>query len=177
MEDHVVLFDGTSTDGWRMAGPGGFDLVDGTLESHGGMGLLWYTGRPFADFVLDVHWAVARATDNSGVFLRFPDPGDDPWVAVHHGYEVQIHDTAPETVHQTGGIYSFAAPSRAASNPAGAWNHFRIVCVGQDYAVALNGLAVTTFTGSRSTEGFVGIQNHDPSSRVRFRRIAVTVVQ
>ncbi len=36
------LFDGTSTDGWKQAGPGSFTLDDGTLTSSGGMGLLWY---------------------------------------------------------------------------------------------------------------------------------------
>ena len=122
-------------DGWRMAGPGSFEVVDGALESRGGMGLLWYSARAFADFVLDLDWQVARVEDNSGVFVRFPDVGDDPWVAVNEGYEIQIHDTAPEPIHQTGGVYSFAAPSTVASNPPGSWNHFRIECVGQVYVV------------------------------------------
>jgi hypothetical protein len=171
----VVLFDGSDLDGWRMAGPGGFDLVDGVLESRGGMGLLWYAARSFEDFVLDVHWQVVREEDNSGVFVRFPDPGDNPWIAVNEGYEIQIHDTAERAVHRTGAIYAFAAPTRPASNPPGTWNHFHIACTGQNYVVALNGAEVTRFTGGRRTEGFVGIQNHDADSVVRFRRLTVTV--
>jgi hypothetical protein len=174
MGERVVLFDGRDADGWRMAGPGGFDLVDGVLESRDGMGLLWYAARPFADFVLDVDWQARRTEDNSGVFVRFSDPGGDPWVAVHEGYEIQIHDTAPEPIHQTGGIYSFAAPSHVASNPAGSWNHYAIECVGQRYTIVLNGATVTEFTGSRRHDGFVGLQNHDAQSRVRFRRVVVT---
>jgi Domain of Unknown Function (DUF1080) len=169
-----VLFDGSGLHGWRMAGPGSFELVDGRLESRGGMGLLWYSVCAFRDFVLDVDWQVVHAQDNSGVFVRFPDPGDDPWVAVHEGYEIQIHDTAGEKVHRTGGIYSFAAPSMVASNAPGAWNHFGIECAGQEYAVVLNGVEVTSFTGDRRTEGHIGLQNHDPHSRVRFRRVTVT---
>ena len=140
------------------------------------MGLLWYAARSFDDFVLEVDWQVARTQDNSGVFVRFPDPGDDPWVAVHAGYEIQIHDTAPEPIRQTGGVYSFAAPTVVASNPPGSWNHFAIECVAQQYRVVLNGLEVTRFTGSRATEGFVGLQNHDADSVVRFRRVTVTPV-
>jgi hypothetical protein len=93
---------------------------------------------------------------------------------VNEGYEIQIHDTAPEPIHQTGGIYSFAAPSMVAPNPPGSWNHYSIECVGQQYAIVLNGVQVTRFTGSRGTEGFVGLQNHDPKSRVRFRRVTVS---
>lgn len=176
MSERVVLFDGSGTQGWRMAGPGGFAFVDGALQSRGGMGLLWYAERRFSDFVLDVDWQVGRVEDNSGVFVRFPDPGDDPWVAVHEGYEIQIHDTADEPIHQTGGVYSFAAPSTVASNPPGSWNHFAIECIGQTYRVVLNGLAVTQFTGGRGTAGHVGLQNHDPSSVVCFRRVLVTTI-
>lgn len=172
----MVLFGGSGTQGWRMAGPGGFALVDGALQSDGGMGLLWYAERPFADFVLDIDWQVARVEDNSGVFVRFPEPGDDPWVAVREGYEIQIHDTAAEPMHQTGGVYSFAAPSTVASNPPGSWNHYAIECVGQTYRVVLNGLAVTQFTGRRGTAGHVGLQNHDPNSIVRFRRVTLTTI-
>ena len=174
MREHVVLFDGHGDDGWRMAGTGSFALVDHVLETRGGMGLLWYSAQSFTDFVLDIDWQVARVEDNSGVFVRFPDPGGDPWVVVNEGYEIQIHDTAPEPIHQTGGIYSFAAPSVVASNPPGSWNHYSIECVAQQYVVVLNGVEVTRFTGSRAAEGFVGLQNHDPASLVRFRRVIVT---
>jgi hypothetical protein len=176
MSERVVLFDGSGTDGWRMAGPGAFRLVDGVLESRGGMGLFWFAARSFANFVLDVDWQVSRLDDNSGVFVRFPNPGADPWVAVDSGYEIQIHDAATEPIHQTGGVYSFAAPSTVASNPAGCWNHYAIECVGQRYDVVLNGLAVTRFTGTRATVGHIGLQNHDPRSVVRFRRVVVTTL-
>ena len=54
------LFDGQSIDGWRMAGPGKFVLVkyDKSLQSEGGMGLLWYTKKKYKDFVLKVDWKV-----------------------------------------------------------------------------------------------------------------------
>lgn len=119
------LFDGATMDGWQQAGPDGFTLVDGMLQSFGGMGLLWYTKKQFGDFILKVDWKVMHIDDNSGVFVRFPDPGNDPWIAVNNGYEVQIDDVgAPDgaMIHKTGAIYDFAAPTKVASNPVGEWN-------------------------------------------------------
>jgi hypothetical protein len=45
--EFTPLFDGQSIDGWRMAGPGNFVLFeyDKSLQSEGGMGLIWYTKR------------------------------------------------------------------------------------------------------------------------------------
>jgi hypothetical protein len=69
MAERIVLFDGRGLGGWRMAGPGSFELVDEVLESRGGMGLLWYAAQAFTDFVLDIDWQVVRLEDNSGVFV------------------------------------------------------------------------------------------------------------
>ncbi len=170
------LFDGVTLDGWQQAGPGGFNVVDGTLQSYGGMGMLWYTKMQFADFVLKVDWKELHFSDNSGVFVRFPDPGNDPWVAVNHGYEVQIDNVgAPDgnPVYKTGAIFNFAAPSRVASNPVGEWNFYEIHAVGQNYTIILNGEQGTTFVGSRSAAGYVGLQNHDDTSTVSFRNVRI----
>jgi 3-keto-disaccharide hydrolase len=168
------LFDGATLDGWQEAGPGGFDVVDGTLQSFGGMGLLWYTRKQFGNFTLRADWKVLHLSDNSGVFVRFPDPGNDPWVAVNDGYEVQIDDVgAPDgnPLYKTGGVYGFAAPTEVASNPVGEWNLYEIHAVGQSYRVILNGIEVTDFVGSRSTMGYVGLQNH--SGTVTFRNVRI----
>jgi hypothetical protein len=45
--------------------------------------------------------------------------------------------------------------------------------VGQHYTVFLNGARVNDFDGSRGIAGYVGLQNHDPGSRVSFRRVRV----
>jgi hypothetical protein len=168
------LFDGATLDGWQMAGPGGFSVVDGMLQSFGGMGLLWYTQKQFGDFILKVDWKELHFSDNSGVFVRFPDPGNDPWVAVNNGYEVQIDNVgAPDgnPLYKTGAIFNFQAPTTVASNPVGEWNFYEIHAVGQDYTVILNGEQVTSFVGSRSIKGYVGLQNHDDTSTVTFRNV------
>lgn len=175
----VVLYGGGAPTGWSQAGPGRFELADGALRSSGGLGLLWYTAAAFGDFVLDLDWRLSQATDNSGVFVRFPDPGGDPGVAISHGYEIQINDNPGGDPQKTGAIYGVQPAAASASRPVGEWNHYRIQVVGADYAVWLNGVLVNRFTSTdpaRPGRGHVGLQNHDPTSAVSFRDIRLSPV-
>ncbi len=98
------IFNGQTLDGWKQAGPGKFTVKDGTMESEGGMGLLWYQAKELKSYSLKLDWKM-RGDDNSGVFVGFP-ASDDPWSAVNKGYEIQIDATdAPDRT--TGSVYSF----------------------------------------------------------------------
>ncbi|MEU5105182.1 MULTISPECIES: ThuA domain-containing protein [unclassified Streptomyces] len=174
------LFDGTSTDGWKQAGPGSFtlDTASGTLTSTGGMGLLWYQARELRSYSLKLDWKVS-GDDNSGVFIGFP-ASDDPWSAVDNGYEVQIDATdAPDRT--TGSVYGFQsadlAKRDAALNPPGEWNTYEIRVQGERLRIWLNGVKINDFTNqdpARSLrQGYVGIQNHGEGDEVSFRNIRV----
>lgn len=175
---YVPLFDGTSTEGWSQAGPGGFTLADGTLTSYGGMGLLWYSAREFHSYSLKLDWSMA-GDDNSGVFIGFP-PSDDPWSAVDNGYEIQI-DATDTPDRTTGAIYGFRsadlAARDAALNPPGEWNTFEILVRGENVQVFLNGVKINDFTNTdpaRSLrQGHIGIQNHGDGDEVSFRNIRI----
>jgi len=168
----MVLFDGSSTDGWHQAGPGHFDLKDGELVTNGGMGLFWYD-KEFGDFILTLDFKVTDKSANSGVFVRFHDPGNDPGVAIKHGHEIQICDT--EKHFQTGAIYSYKNPTEIASKPAGEWNHYEIKVVGNHYTVKLNDKVVNEYDSpDRPLKGRVGLQNHPPSPPfVSFKNVKV----
>ena len=109
------LFDEVTLNGWRMLGPGRFVIVDGALEAipGGDLGLLWNVNPMPRDFILRLDWLRWSDNDNSGVFVRFPDPttkgyNNPAWVPVTFGYEIQIDelgrpDAAPW--HRTGAIY------------------------------------------------------------------------
>ncbi len=168
-----TLWDGSDLSGWRMAGPGEFIVENNTFYAQGGMGLWWYGEKSFKDFELELEWKAQDATDNSGVFVRFPNPGNDPWVAVNQGYEIQICDAA-EAKHNTGSIYSFKGSSHIPTKPDGEWNHYSIKVVGQQYTIRINGELVNEFVGDRTLEGYIGVQNHDDESPVRYRNIRVT---
>ncbi|MEV6108538.1 ThuA domain-containing protein [Streptomyces sp. NPDC051940] len=175
---YTPLFDGTSTAGWKQAGPGSFTLADGTLTSVGGLGMLWYEAKSFGSYSLKLDWK-ADGDSNSGVFVGFP-ASDDPWSAVNKGYEIQIDATdAPDRT--TGAVYSFQsadiAARDAALNPPGEWNTYEIRVEGERLRVYLNGALVNDFTNTdpvRSlTDGYVGIQNHGANDKVSFRNVRV----
>jgi choline dehydrogenase-like flavoprotein len=174
----VQLFDGATLNGWTQAGPGNFVVDNGSLRSQGGLGLLWYSLAQFRDFELSVDWKITQTGDNSGIFIRFPDPNGDPFNAVREGYEVQIDDLGnPDGAlfHKTGAIYDVQPPLVLAANPPGQWNTYVIRVVGQTYNVTLNGQPViANFVGNRSSRGFIGLQNHLPKDVVFFRNIVVT---
>src|SRR5215204_4856865 len=169
------IFDGKTLNGWKMAGDGRFVILesDSALQSDKGGGLLWYSENKYKNFILKLEWRVSDEGDNSGVFVRFPDPDDSQNIAVREGYEVQIDSKAGNPIHQTGAIYDFAAPSRIASNRIGQWNTMEIQVVNQSYTIIINEQKVTEFTGSRMTEGYVGLQAHDDKSKVSFRNIMI----
>ena len=173
------LFDGETLNGWKMAGKGSFVVLqkENVLQTRGGMGLLWYYKRKFKDFTLELEWKVSSKRDNSGVFVRFPYPGDDPYVAVRQGYEVQIDDLAQpdgKPIHGTGAIYDFAAPFTIKLKPLGRWNNLQIMVGKQRYIVIVNKtVVISNFTGHRQLECYVGLQNHDDRSKVFFRNIKI----
>jgi 3-keto-disaccharide hydrolase len=78
------IFDGKTLNSWKMAGEGKFVIAesDAALQSEGGMGLLWYSESKYKNFILKLEWKASDEVDNSGVFVRFPDPDDNPNNAV-----------------------------------------------------------------------------------------------
>ncbi|WP_084469503.1 family 16 glycoside hydrolase [Jiangella gansuensis] len=175
---YVPLYDGATLDGWTQAGPGGFAVDEcGLLQPHGGMGLLWYDQQTFSDYTMRVDFRVQDPADNSGVFVRFPDPEGDPWNPVNQGHEIQIYEATDNPLGRTGAVYQFAPAEPLATNPIGEWNTMEIEVIGQEYRVILNGTEVTTYTGdgSRPLEGYVGLQNHSAGQAagesVEFRNV------
>ena len=173
------IFDGKTLNGWKMAGEGKFVIVesDAALQSEGGMGLLWYSEKIYKNFILKLEWKTSDESDNSGVFVRFPDPDGNPNNAVREGYEIQIDDKAGEPIHQTGAIYNFVAPSEIVSKLPGQWNTMEIQIVDQSYTIIINEKRVTEFTGNRMTEGHIGLQAHDDKSKVSFRNIMIKEIK
>ena len=196
----TALFDGVSIATWQMAGDGdvgSFIAVDDVLEAVPGseLGLYWCTTPMPADFTLRLEWLRTRDDDNSGVFVRFPDPNSRPdyfnkhYVAVDYGFEAQIDEQGQPDglgIHKTGAIYDQTGQVLALQPalPVGQWNAYQIRVQGQSYKVQLNGAQVASFTftlgsdvahperGLPSTVAvprFVGLQAH--TGRVQFRRI------
>jgi hypothetical protein len=188
--DWRPLFDGRSLDGWEHVGPGRFVVESGVLRTEGGMGLLWFSRQKLGDCVLRVVYKTGTPQSNSGVYVRIAEKPDDPWYAVHHGFEVQIADGG-QGARGTGSIYTFAE-ARAQPGKAMEWNTLEVTLKGKRISTAINGTPVAEFDssvlkpdaevrtgqgdparGPRPEQGYIGLQNHDKNSVVYFRDVSV----
>lgn len=191
------LFDGKDLTGWKHVGPGFMTVEDGLIRTHGGMGLLYWTGGKLGDCTIRVVFKMRDQDDNSGVFIRIPIEPREEWMPVHYGYEVQIlnnpeKDGADE-YHSTGMLYSLTKPIARAGKPGPEWNTMEITLDGPKTIVALNGTKVTDYTegdpvperkasyepqrGPRPNEGYIGLQNHSDNDVVFFKEVAVKMLK
>jgi hypothetical protein len=187
------LFDGKDLNGWKHVGPGGMTVENGLIRTHGGMGLLYWTGGKIGDCVLKVEYRMRDFNDNSGVYVRIPIEPREAWMPVNYGYEVQI-DNHPETskedeYHVTGTLYSLTKPLAFPGKPGPQWNTMEITLDGPRTIVVVNGVKVTDYTegqpvppqklsfepirGPRPNEGWFGLQNHSDNDIVFFRSVAI----
>ena len=188
------LFNGKDLTGWKHVGPGGDTVEDGLIRTHGGMGLLYWTGGKVGNCTIRVVYKMRDNNDNSGVFIRIPIEPREEWMPVHYGYEVQI-DNHPEKstedeYHETGMLYSLTKPLvKNAWKPGPEWNTMDITLDGTHTVVMLNGQKVTDFKegdpvpekkfdfepqhGPRPMFGWFGLQNHSDNDIVFFKEVAI----
>jgi hypothetical protein len=204
--DFQLLFDGVSTAKWKMSliknqpgrdNPGRFHVVDGGMESAPGTDLgLFYTKIDFVNYVLRLEWLTCRDDDNSGVFLRFPDPAtidynNNAFVGVDFGFEVQIDalgrgsppqgQNVDKKFRTTGAIYNIANQTledAVVANAANQWNKYEIIVTDNRFRVLLNGQQKTDFVNADAGRGkadtgsrYIGLQTH--TGRVLFRNIQI----
>ncbi|HVT92905.1 MAG TPA: DUF1080 domain-containing protein [Bryobacteraceae bacterium] len=187
------LFNGKNLDGWKHVGPGGDTVENGLIRTHGGMGLLYWTGGKIGNCKLRVVYKMRDHNDNSGVYIRIPVEPREAWMPVHYGYEVQI-DNEPEKskeddYHITGTLYSLTKPLAKPGKPGPEWNTLDITLDGLHTVVYVNNVKVTDYTegqpvppikfsfeplrGPRPAEGWFGLQNHSDNDIVFFKEVAL----
>ncbi len=88
--------------------------------------------KEYGDFELLVDWKISKEGD-SGIYLR-----GSPQVQI---WDIQRTDSGVEI--GSGGLYNnernISNPLKVADNPAGEWNSFRILMIGEKVSVWLNG--------------------------------------
>jgi len=187
------LFNGKDLSGWKHVGPGSMTVQDGLIETHDGMGLLYWIGGKVGHCRLRVVFKMRDFNDNSGVFIRIPIEPREEWMPVHYGYEVQI-DNHPETsgedeYHMTGTLYSLTKPLAKPTKPGPEWNTMIITIDGPHTVVEINGEKVTDYRegdavpvrkfdfepqrGPRPDEGYIGLQNHSHNDVVFFKEVSI----
>lgn len=187
------LFNGKDLTGWKHVGPGNMTVEDGLIQTHGGMGLLYWTGGKLGNCRIRVVYKMRDFNDNSGVFIRIPIEPREEWMPVHYGYEVQIdnhpEDSKEDDYHVTGTLYSLTKPLAKPGKPGPEWNTMFITLNGPRTIVVLNDVTVTDYTegqpvperkfdfephrGTRPNEGYIGLQNHSDHDIVFFKEVSV----
>ena len=182
------LFNGKDLTGWKHVGPGEMTVANGLIQTHGGMGLLYYTQARLGNAVIRVVYKMRDKDDNSGVFIRIPIEPSEAWMPVNYGYEVQIMNGADD-YHATGCLYSLTKALARPGKGSVQWNTMEITLDGPRTIVSVNGAKVTDYTegqpvpprkedwepyrGPRPNEGYIGLQNHSDNDIVFFKEVAV----
>ena len=193
-----LLFDGSSTDGWRNykrdGVSDGWKVEDGALIRHGkGAGDL-ITKEKFESFELSLQYKISKE-GNSGLMFHVVE-GDGP--PYHSGPEIQIQDNKDgHDPQKAGWLYQLYKPGSApgedtpfdATRPVGQWNELYLRIADNQCSVCMNGVRYFNFKLGDKTwkdrvaaskfanwkgfgeagEGFICLQDH--GNEVAFRNI------
>ena len=173
------LFNGKDLDGWTKIEGGEWTVEDGVLVGKNGVnwstnpekaGSWLSTKKQYENFRLEFQFMINQG-GNSGVFFRSKHEKNPAFT----GYEMQIHDSAgrPPSKGGAGSLYDLAAPEKNMIRPAGVWNYASITGQGSKIRVEMNGEKIIDKEIRRSGKGYIGLQNHDDKSLVRFKNIRI----
>jgi hypothetical protein len=141
-----LLFDGTSTKGWRgykqKNVPAGWRALNGALVRVEKAGDLISEGQ-FGDFELVFDWKVSHG-GNSGVFYRATENTTHIY---ENAPEYEIRDSAfwTDNPYTNGSNYAIHPPTKDAARPVGYWNRGRIVARAGAVEHWLNGENVAAY--------------------------------
>jgi hypothetical protein len=195
-EGFRLLFDGTSSTGWRgfrseSFPESGWEVAEGELRhSQGGGDIM--TIEQFANFELRLEWNISEA-GNSGVFFRVTGEGDAPYVT---GPEMQVlddvrHPDGVSPLTSAGSNYGLYPSPRGVVRGPGEWNEVRLIVDGAHVEHWLNGTKVveyelwsdewetlvseTKFADwpgyGRAESGYISLQDHGDAVAYRSIRI------
>ena len=157
-----LLFDGTTSNGWRgynkKSFPLGWEVADGTLHCKGtgtgeagadnGGDILY--DQKFKNFDFKAEWKISKG-GNSGVFFLGQEiPGWPIWKTAP---EMQVLDNAnhPDAMlgkdgnRQAGSLYDLIPAKPQNAKPFGEWNSIEIICFKGTVVYKQNGVTVAEF--------------------------------
>lgn len=151
-----LLFDGTSTDGWRNYNQDqvsdGWKVVDGALARvAAGAGDI-VSEKKYGSFELSLEYKISKG-GNSGVMFHVVEGDGPPW---HTGPEIQVQDNVDgHDPQKSGWLYQLYQPSVPpwaaiksipdATRPAGEWNQLYVRINKDDCEVCMNGVQYYRF--------------------------------
>ena len=161
-EGWFVLFDGTSTEGWRNYGKetfpaGGWLIEDGTLKCQasvkgeaGGKGGDIIYDRKFKDFHLKMEWKISQGGNSGILYLAQEIPNEKIWKSAP---EMQILDNerhldanlGKDGNRKAGSLYDLIPANPQNAKPAGEWNMVEVMVYQGTVVHKMNGEVVLEY--------------------------------
>jgi hypothetical protein len=184
-----MLFNGENLEGWTIyvndsiINPGDFFYAkDGMIETVGVPVGYLRTVKEYSDYKLHIEWRYPEEPTNSGVFVH-TNGADLIWPG-HYQAQLKHLNAGDFIVHGVGmsatlrdTVYTSSAENKPLipkinptnEKPAGEWNSYDIVCLGNTIEISVNGLLQNTATNCSVTRGGIGLQAE--GSKIQFRNL------
>ena len=174
-EGWITIFDGKTFNGWKAAEhPETFTIADGSIVVFGSRAHLFYDGpiknHDFKNFEFKAQ-VMTTPGSNSGIFIHttYQETG---WPT--KGYEIQVNNTHTDW-RKTGSIYAIQDVKEAPAKDD-EWFTEHIIVQGKKITVKVNDKVINEYTegeNGRLSSGTVGLQGHDPKSKVFYKDIMI----
>jgi hypothetical protein len=186
--DWAPLFNGRDLSGWVNVNcaPNTFSVREGMIVSTGVPTGVMRTERQYENFELELEWRHMKPKGNAGLFV-WSAPLTAPGTPFAKAIEVQILDGRngtnftshgdvfaihgatfkPDRPHPGG--WMRCLPSEWRANPAGHWNHYRVLCSNGVVQLAVNGKVVSGGSESKPRKGYLCLESE--GSECHFRNI------
>lgn len=162
---------------WTKLNGGEWTMEDGVLVGRNGRdwsldpekaGSWLRSAKQYGDFRLELQYAI-NAGGNSGIMFRSAAQKNPSYT----GYELQITDGRQRepSDRSVSSLYQVAAPSKIVVREPDQWNTVTIIARGPKIVVEMNGEKIMDTEQTRSLRGYIGFQNHDERSVVKYRNV------
>ncbi|MBM4005152.1 MAG: DUF1080 domain-containing protein [Planctomycetes bacterium] len=162
------LFNGKNLHGWNVAGCE-VAVENGVLLLKSGDGFVW-TDHKYRDFILELEWRPLKDQKwDSGIYIRAELPRDGKkWPDKHQVNLLEGHE---------GNLIGFSTAKSTGLVVNGQWNRLRLVVVGTQAKMEINGKPAWVADGIPAEKGYVGFQSEVPlGGQFEFRSIFITEI-
>lgn len=169
----VSMFNGKDFTGWRFEGkesppkelPDNWSVTDGLIKLSGGGKPNLGSAKAYADFEMKFEWRAVKEKYNSGFFIRSGEKVGSNQINLAKGSEGAF----------IGGKLTGSMPVPKLQKPAGEWNEWRVLVVGEKVTFWCNGELAWEGTGIQPKEGHIGLQAE--GAAMEFRKLRIREVK
>jgi hypothetical protein len=166
--EFTSIFNGHDFEGWRFVGKGGeegkpdnWSVHDGVMAVSGGGSPHVSSAQEYADFEMKFEWRGLREKYNSGFFIRSGKNLGSNQINLAKGAEGKLMS----------GSGKGGDPVPKLQKPAGEWNEWRVLVVGDKATFWCNGEKAWEATNLKPERGYVGFQAE--GAPIEFRNIVI----